>query len=589
MRLSRYHHFTYREVPNDAVVASHRLMIRAGLIKKVAAGIYTYMPMGLRTIRKVETIVREEMNRAGAVELLMPAVCPAELWQESKRWQFYGPELLRLKDRKGADFCIGPTHEEIITDTVRQDVRSYRQLPFHLYQIQTKFRDEARPRFGLMRGREFIMKDGYSFHADEADAKREYWVMYETYRRIFTRCGLRFKAVFAATGNIGGTLSHEFQVLADSGEDAILSCSRCDYAANVEKAACLPPAGRPSETPRGLEHVATPGKRTVEEVTAFLGVPPERLVKTLIYVADGAPVAALVRGDHELNEAKLKTLLGCNEIAIADDETVTKTTGAPVGFAGPVGLRIRIVADEALKAMANFVTGANAADEHHVNTNLDRDFSVGTWGDIRTAVPGDRCTKGGCDGMYEAHRGIEVGQVFFLGTKYSNEMRAVYLDEHGKERPIVMGCYGIGIGRTAAAAIEQNHDNDGIVWPMPLAPFQATLLRLGADVRDEAERVYRDLLDAGVEVLFDDRDERPGIIFKDADLIGIPVRVSIGKKSLEKGGAEIKLRREKAVQIAPLTEVGARVKTIVAEELARCRPGTGDQRVAESEQRRSVT
>ncbi|MBI5525395.1 MAG: proline--tRNA ligase [Deltaproteobacteria bacterium] len=572
MRLSRYHHFTYREVPNDAVVASHRLMIRAGFIKKVAAGIYTYMPMGLRTIRKVEAIVREEMNRAGAVELLMPAVCPAELWQESKRWQFYGPELLRLKDRKGADFCVGPTHEEVVTDTVRQDVRSYRQLPFHLYQIQTKFRDEARPRFGLMRGREFIMKDGYSFHADDEDAKREYWVMYETYRRIFGRCGLKFKAVFAATGNIGGTLSHEFQVLADSGEDAILSCSKCDYAANVEKAACLPPAGSPSEAPRGLQKVATPGKRTVEEVTAFLGVPAAQLVKTLVYVADGTPGAALVRGDHELNEAKLKSLLGCNELSIADDETVTKATGAPVGFAGPVGLKLKLVADETIKAMANFVTGANAADAHYVNTNAGRDFNVETSGDIRTAIPGDRCAKEGCAGVYEAHRGIEVGQVFFLGTKYSHEMHAIYLDEHGKEHPIVMGCYGIGIGRTAAAAIEQNHDADGIVWPMPIAPFQAALLRLGAEVKDEAERVYRDLLDAGVEVLFDDREERPGVMFKDADLVGIPVRVSVGKKSLEKGGAELKLRRDKTVQIVPIAEVGAHVKAIVNQELARCRP-----------------
>ena len=588
MRLSRYHNFTYREVPSDAQVASHQLMMRAGMIKKVAAGIYTYMPLGLRTIRKVEAIVREEMNRAGAMELLMPAVVPAELWVESGRWQYYGAELLRFKDRKGADFCIGPTHEEAITDTVRQDVRSYRQLPVHLYQIQTKFRDEARPRFGLMRGREFIMKDAYSFHADEKDATREYWVMYETYTRIFTRCGLRFKAVHAATGNIGGTLSHEFQVLAESGEDAILSCSACDYAANAEKAACRPPADEAvlsgdgvtspppaaasDEPEQALEKVATPGQRTVDEVCAFLKVPAARLVKTLIYLADGAPVAALVRGDHELNESKLRTALGCNELVIADDATVVKATGAPVGFAGPHGLPLKIVADLQVKAMRNFVTGANAADTHHLNTNHGRDFTVAAWADLRAAIPGDRCAKDGCGGTYEAHRGIEVGQVFFLGTKYSEAMKATYLDENGKERPIVMGCYGIGIGRTAAAAIEQNHDANGVIWPMPLAPFECTLLCLGADGKGPCEKVYQDLRDAGVDVLYDDRDERPGVMFKDADLTGIPIRVGIGKKSLEKGGAEVKLRRGGEMLVVPLADVAAKVKAIIGEEMARCQP-----------------
>ena len=572
MRLSKYHNYTYREVPSDAQVVSHQLMMRAGLIKKVASGIYTYMPMGLRSIRKVEQIVREEMDRTGAVELLMPAVVPAELWIESGRWQYYGAELLRLKDRKGADFCIGPTHEEVITDTVRQDVRSYRQLPVHLYQIQAKFRDEARPRFGLMRGREFIMKDGYSFHAGEEDAKREYWVMYEAYTRIFKRCGLRFKAVYAATGNIGGTLSHEFQVLAESGEDAILSCGRCDYAANVEKAACRPPAGESAEAPLPPDKVATPGQRTVEEVCAFLKVPAARLVKTLIYLADGTPVAALVRGDHELNESKLRTALGCNELVIADDATVVKATGAPVGFAGPHGLAIRIVADLDVKAMANFVTGANEADAHRLNTNHGRDFNVALWADLRAAIPGDRCAKDGCGGTYEAHRGIEVGQVFFLGTKYSDAMKATYLDEHGKEHPIVMGCYGIGIGRTVAAAIEQNHDENGIIWPMPLAPFQAALLCLGPDGQEPCERLYRELVDAGVEVLFDDRSERPGVMFKDADLTGIPIRIGIGKKSLEKGGAEVKLRRGGEMQIVPLDQAAAKVKAMIEEAMAACRP-----------------
>ncbi|MFA6032615.1 MAG: proline--tRNA ligase [Myxococcota bacterium] len=576
MRLSRFYHCTYREIPNDAVVISHQLMVRAGMIKKVSAGIYTYMPMGLRVIRKVEQIVREEMNRAGAAELLMPAVVPSELWIESGRWGYYGAELLRVKDRKGADFCIGPTHEEVITDTVRSDLKSYRQLPVNLYQIQTKFRDEARPRFGLMRGREFIMKDAYSFHADDEDAKREYWVMYETYQRIFKRCGLRFKAVFAATGNIGGTLSHEFQVLAESGEDAILSCSKCDYAANLEKASCLPPAATDGAAELAVEKVPTPGHRTIDEVTAFLKLPATSLVKTLIYVADGVPVAALVRGDHELNEAKLRTLLGCNELNIADDGTVKDVTGAPVGFAGPSGLKIRVVADLTVKAMKNYVTGANEADMHNLNTNHGRDFTVALWGDIRSAIAGDGCAaKEGCDGVYELHRGIEVGQVFFLGTKYSEKMNAAFLDEHGKEHPMVMGCYGIGIGRTAAASVEQNHDANGIIWPMPLAPFQAVVLGIGTDVPEvkaAAEKIYRALLDAGVEVLFDDRNERAGVMFKDADLIGIPIRVSVGKKSLEKGGAELKLRRTGVMEVLPVDDVAARVKAAVTEELERCRP-----------------
>jgi prolyl-tRNA synthetase len=570
MRLSRFHNYTYREVPNDAVVVSHQLMIRGGFIKKLAAGIYTYMPMGLRVIRKIEQIVREEMNRAGSVELLMPAVVPAELWMESGRWSYYGPELLRFKDRKGAEFCMGPTHEEVITDTIRQDVRSYRQLPFSLYQMQTKFRDESRPRFGLMRGREFIMKDAYSFHTDEKDATREYWVMYDAYTRIFRRCGLRFKAVYAATGNIGGTLSHEFQVLAESGEDAILSCGSCDYAANVEKAACRAVEAAQAGGEEPIGKVPTPGHRTIEEVTAFLGVSPTSVVKTLIYMADDKPLAVLVRGDHELNEAKLKAVLKCDELAIADDATVSEVTGAPVGFAGPVGLKIRVVADESLRAMKNFVTGANEADTHYVNTNAGRDFQVGQWGDVRTALPGDPCHK--CGGAYELHRGIEVGQVFYLGTKYSEKMKAIYLDEHGAEHPIVMGCYGIGIGRTAAAAIEQNHDDNGIIWPMPIAPFQAALLCLGAEAKEQADRVYADMLAAGIEVLYDDRGERPGVMFKDADLIGAPVRVGIGKKSLEKGGAELKLRRGGETEIVPMDKVAARVLDVVRAEMELCRP-----------------
>ena len=576
MRLTRFYNFTYREDPGDAVVASHRLMVRGGFIKKLSAGIYNYMPMGLRVIRKIEEIVREEMNRAGAVELQMPAVQPSELWTESGRWSYYGPELLRFKDRKGADFCFGPTHEEVITDIVRQDVRSYRQLPINLYQIQTKFRDEARPRFGLMRGREFIMKDAYSFHIDEADAKREYSVMYDTYTRIFRRCGLKFKAVLAATGAIGGSMSHEFQVLAESGEDAILSCNSCEYAANVEKAACK--CGGGGVTGNGvIQKVSTPGKHTVTEVTEFLKVSPQALVKTLIYLVDGKPVAVLVRGDHEISEAKLGALLKCDNLSLADDETVMKVTGAPVGFAGPRGIKVDIIADESVMAMTDFVTGANEADAHLLNTNHGRDFSVAMSGDIRTAMSGDGCSR--CDGVYELHRGIEVGQVFYLGTKYSEKMKASYLDEQGAEHPVVMGCYGIGISRTSAAAIEQNHDANGIIWPMPIAPFQVSLLCLGADqpaVKEASEKIYKDLTAAGVEVLFDDRNDRPGVMFKDADLMGIPVRVSVGKKSLEKGGAEIKMRNGGTVDVVPLGDVAARIKGIINSEMRKCDPDEGN-------------
>ncbi|QSV44877.1 proline--tRNA ligase [Geobacter benzoatilyticus] len=568
MRYSQYFVPTVKETPSDAEVISHQLMLRAGMIRKLAAGIYNYLPLGLRSIRKVEQIVREEMNRAGAIELLMPGVQPAELWQESKRWEQYGKELLRFTDRKDAEFCLGPTHEEVITDLVRREVKSYRQMPLNLYQVQSKFRDEIRPRFGLMRGREFIMKDAYSFDVNSEAADSSYEKMYQAYRRIFQRCGLRFRAVEADTGSIGGSSSHEFMVLADSGEDAIVSCTACEYAANVEKAESRPFPAQHAE-PRDLEKVETPRKRSVEEVTGFLGIPASGLVKTLLYVADGQPVAALVRGDHDLNEIKLKNLLGCEELEMAGEDVVERVTGAPVGFAGPVGLKIRIVADLLVEGMKNFVTGGNASDLHFKNVNIGRDFTPALVADIRNVVHGDPCPR--CEaGHLEMWRGIEVGHVFKLGTKYSEALRATYLDADGKEQVIFMGCYGIGISRTVAACIEQNHDADGIIFPIPLAPFHCIISAVSmkdAQVVAACEDMYRALTDAGVEVIFDDRDERPGSKFKDADLIGIPLRIVVGSKNLADGKVELKVRKSGEVSLLPLPEAVETVKTLVAEAL----------------------
>lgn len=568
MRYSQYFVPTVKETPSDAEVISHQLMLRAGMIRKLAAGIYNYLPLGLRSIRKVEQIVREEMNRAGAIELLMPGVQPAELWQESKRWEQYGKELLRFTDRKDAQFCLGPTHEEVITDLVRREVKSYRQMPLNLYQVQSKFRDEIRPRFGLMRGREFIMKDAYSFDVNSEAADSSYDKMYQAYRRIFQRCGLRFRAVEADTGSIGGSSSHEFMVLADSGEDAIVSCTACEYAANVEKAEARPFPAQHAE-PRDMEKVETPQKRSVEEVTGFLGIPASGLVKTLLYVADGQPVAALVRGDHDLNEIKLKNLLGCEELEMAGEDVVERVTGAPVGFAGPVGLKIRIVADLLVEGMINFVTGGNARDLHFKNVNMGRDFKPALVADIRNVVHGDPCPR--CEaGHLEMWRGIEVGHVFKLGTKYSEALRATYLDADGKEQVIFMGCYGIGISRTVAACIEQNHDADGIIFPIPLAPFHCIISAVSmkdAQVVAACEDMYRALTDAGVEVIFDDRDERPGSKFKDADLIGIPLRIVVGSKNLAEGKVELKVRISGEISLLPLPEAVETVKTLVAEAL----------------------
>jgi prolyl-tRNA synthetase len=556
MRYSQLLIPTLKEEPAEAEVVSHKLMLRAGMIRKLTAGIYTYLPLGYRIIRKVEQIVREEMNSAGAQELLMPAVQPGSLWKESGRWEHYGKELLRFRDRKDTEFCIGPTHEEVITDLVRMNVRSYRELPLNLYQIQTKFRDEIRPRFGLMRGREFIMKDAYSFDRDEAGAEESYQKMYDAYTRIFERCSLDFRAVEADTGTIGGSFSHEFMVMADTGEDAVACCDTCSYAANTERAQIREvPEQDHKRTEAGLDEVETPGKKSVEEVAGFLQVTPDCLIKTLI-VTDGKgnAAAALVRGDHELNEIKLKNHLNWDFIELADEEIIRKVTGGPSGFSGPVGLKgIPVIADPAVKTMNNSVTGANRPDLHLRNVNSPRDFQPETFTDIRIAQDEDGCPR--CNGTLRISRGIEVGHIFKLGTKYSDALNAAFLDEDGKSKPMIMGCYGIGVGRTAAAAIEQNHDKDGIIWPFPISPFSVLVLPLSLrskDVTDLAEKIYQDLTGIGLDLLLDDRDERPGLKFKDADLIGIPYRVVIGEKGLKQGVVEIKERKSGEItKVAP--------------------------------------
>lgn len=535
---------TLRDDPGEAETVSHRLMLRAGLIRKVAAGIYTYLPLGLRVVRKIEQIIREEMNRAGAQELLMPIVSPAELWKETARWDYYGKELLRFKDRHERDFCLGPTHEEVITDLFRREVRSYRQLPLNFYQIQTKFRDEIRPRFGLMRGREFIMKDAYSFDVDEAGAKVSYQKMYDAYTRIFTRCGLAFRAVEADTGLIGGDVSHEFMVLADTGEATVVYSDQGSYAANLERAEVLPPSDVDTTPLRPLTPIDTPDRRTVQEITAFLQITPRQLVKTLLYRAGAETVAVLVRGDHEVNEVKLARLLKVTDVVLADPETVRHVTGAPSGFAGPVGLQhVRILADHAIKGMKNVVIGANKADTHYRNANLDRDFTVEQYADLRNAQAGDPSPRG--PGVLAFGKGIEVGQVFLLGTKYSHKMNATVLDDQGKERLAIMGCYGIGVGRTAAAAIEQHHDDRGIIWPYSIAPFHVHLLTVSQSEKttEAAARLYADLMAADIEVLWDDRADRAGVKFNDADLIGAPFQIIIGDKGLADGLMEIKIRR----------------------------------------------
>jgi len=561
MRWSQYFINTLREVPADADVISQKLMMRAGMIRKVAAGIYTYLPLGLRSMQKLEAIVREEMGRAGAIELTMPTIQPSELWIESKRWQVYGKELLRIKDRHGREFCYAPTAEEVITDTVRDAINSYRSLPVNLYQIQTKFRDEVRPRFGLMRGREFVMKDAYSFHANRESLDEVYEKMRVAYGAIFNRCALDHVAVDADTGNIGGSASHEFMVLAQSGEDAVVSCPSCSYGANVEKATSKFFLDEPDPAPMTeLAPIHTPGTQSIDDVGKFLGKPTSQLVKTLVFDTNKGCVMVLVRGDREGNEIKIKNFLGAEFLEMMPDARFESSTGGPVGYCGPVGTKApRVLADISLKGMQNWVVGANKIDTHYTGANPGRDFKEPEYGDFTTVFAGDPCPR--CSTPLEIHRGIEVGHVFKLGTKYSAAMNCTFLDEKGAREPMIMGCYGLGIGRTVAAAVEQSHDDDGIIWPMPIAPFEVVVTQIGKEdaVRAAADDIYRQLRDAGIDAILDDRDERPGVKFKDADLIGFPLRIGIGAKSLANGQIEWSFRKDRAKQLGAAEEVVARV------------------------------
>ncbi len=554
MKLSNYYLPTLKEAPKDADTLSAKLMIRAGLIRKVASGLYEWLPLGLKVLKKVETIVREEMNRAGACEVWLPLVQPKELWEESGRWTYYGKELLRFADRKEAEFCFAPTAEEVMTDLVKKDTTSYKQLPFCLYQFGTKFRDEIRPRFGVMRAREFYMKDAYSFAANDADANDWYQKMYDAYQRIFKRCGFEFKAVEADTGAIGGNFSHEFMVLADTGEDAIANCPACGYAANTEKAEIQAPADLAINEAdlKPMEKRDTPKAYTIEDVAAMLNVPTSQLIKLLVFTADGKPVVALVRGDHELNEFKFKALLKCNELEKASEEVYTQVTGSFVGFAGAQGLKeknpsVMIYADNYVKNIVNGVSGGNEKDVHMINVTPRRDIKVDVYADLKMASAGDKCAR--CGKEFTFTRGIEAGHVFKLGTKYSASMGANFLDENQTSKPMIMGCYGIGISRVVAAAIEQSHDENGIIWPAPLAPFDVALVAIdyasNPEVKKHADAITEQLEAAGLSVLLDDRDERAGIKFKDMDLIGLPHRLVVSSRTVKDGQCEYKKRTEK--------------------------------------------
>ena len=551
MRLSQYPIQTTKETPAEAEIVSHQLMLRAGLIRRLASGLYSWLPFGLRTLRKAEAIIREEMNRAGALELLMPVIQPAELWQESGRWREYGPELLRLKDRHQRDFVTGPTHEEVITDIARRELQSYRQLPVNFYQIQTKFRDEIRPRFGVMRAREFIMKDAYSFHADEASLEAGYRLMHETYTRIFSRMGLEFRAVRADSGPIGGDVSQEFHVLAASGEDAIVFSDADGYAANIEAAEALPPPEARPAPGAPLTRVSTPGAKTIESLSRMLSVEPARCLKTLLVEGDGegdaSVVALVIRGDHELNATKAQRLAGvASPLRMAGAERIQRASGSQAGYLGPIGLKCRLYVDHSALAVADFVCGANETDMHLTGVNWDRDVQGYVAADLRNVVEGDPSPSG--RGHLKLARGIEVGHIFQLGRKYSTAMKALVLDESGREVTVLMGCYGIGVTRVVAAAIEQNHDARGIIWPEPLAPFQLVLVSLGAQksphVREAADRLYTELTAAGIEVLYDDRDARPGVKFADAELLGIPHRLVVAERGLAAGRLEYRHRRD---------------------------------------------
>ncbi len=561
---------TLKENPADAEVVSHKLMIRAGLVRRLSAGAYIYLPLGLKVLQKVKNIIREEMNKAGAEEMLMPAIHPKELWDKTGRFDLLNDILMTYKDKSGKISVLGPTHEEIVTDLVAREIKSYRHLPKTLYQIQTKFRDEPRPRFGVIRSKEFIMKDAYSFDMDVEGLNRSYDAMYRAYCRIFERCGLDYKAVEADPGFMGGDVSHEFMVPSESGEDIIALCGKCGYASNLASMECVLSSSVQCPSSLGkLQEVDTPGISTIEKVSHLLKKRPEELVKTLIYKADGKPVGVLLRGDHELNEAKLKRLIGCEILSMADADLILKLTGAPVGFTGPVGLKgVSMIADNSVKGLTNFVVGANKKDKHLLNANLDRDFKVDKWGDIRIAIDTDPCPK--CGSKIKIERAIEVGHTFKLGTKYSKSLGAKFLDEDGKEKFCVMGCYGIGVNRIIAACIEKSNDKDGIIWPMSLAPYQVMILPLNTAHKESmniAERLYAELLDSGVQVLLDDRPESAGVKFKDADLIGIPLQIVIGEKNVAKGKIELKTRKDKKIELVSAEEARKKVKNIFLDKI----------------------
>jgi prolyl-tRNA synthetase len=569
MRASQFFLATLKEAPAEAELVSHRLMLRAGLIKRLGSGLYTWMPLGLRVLRKVENIVREEMNRAGALELLMPAVQPAELWQETGRWQVFGPQMLKIKDRHERDFCFGPTHEEVITDIARREISSYKQLPLNFYQIQTKFRDEIRPRFGVMRAREFVMKDAYSFHTSKASLEETYEVMYQAYSNIFSRLGLKFRAVRADTGAIGGEGSHEFHVLADSGEDALAYSSGSQYAANVELAEALPPAHDRAAPAEGMREVETPKQTTCEDVAALLGIGIERMVKSIAVMAEGKFYLLLLRGDHTLNETKVGKLAKFSDFRFATEEEIRTHLNCPPGFIGPVGVKseVQVVADQTVAAMSDFVCGANKPKYHLAGVNFGRDLPEPLLvADIRNVVAGDPSPDG--KGTLELCRGIEVGHIFQLGAKYTQAMDATYLDDAGQSRVMEMGCYGIGVSRIVGAAIEQHHDERGIVFPRAMAPFEVAIAAIGFDrseeVRNAALRLYEQLQQAGVDVLLDDRGERPGVMFADLELIGVPYRITMGERGLKEKQVEFQGRADQAAQTVALDDIVARVKSACA-------------------------
>ncbi len=565
MRMTKLFLNTLFQDPQDAEIISHKLMLRAGLVRKLAAGIYSYLPLGLRVLNKIINIVREEMNNIGCQEVLLPALQPASLWEETGRWKAYGEDMFKLLDRKKSPFGLGPTHEEIITDLVRREVKSYRQLPLSLYQIQTKFRDEPRPRFGMIRGREFLMKDAYSFHSDDKDVEETYQKFYDAYAKIFTRCGLKFKIVEAETGLIGGAFSHEFMASAPAGEDKMVTCNKCAYAANLEKAECGLRQNAEGEMQKleELTLVDTPGMKTVEEVSNFLKVSPSRLVKTLIYKADGLIVGVLVSGDEEVNENKLRNVFGCRELILANPETIEQVTKAPVGFAGPIGVEgIYLIADSSIQTKVNFIVGGNKKDAHYLNANFERDFKVARFADIKVAQDNDPCPQ--CsEGYLTISSGIELGHTFKLGTKYSAAMGATFLDENGQEKTLIMGCYGIGVSRIIPTYIEQNHDERGIIWQTNIAPYEVLILPINvtdSEQRALSEEIYELLLKEKIEVLLDDRDERPGRKFTDADLIGIPIQIIIGAKTKSEGLIEVCERRTKKKEFIPLENLVSKIR-----------------------------